>query len=40
MNAISHGLKRLGHFVIYEYDRLFAGLYLIATLSFLYIFLQ
>ncbi len=40
MNTITQSLKRLGQFVIYEYDRLFAGLYLIATLAFLYIFLQ
>ena len=40
MNAITQSLKRLGKFVIYEYDRLFTGLYMIATLVFLYVFLQ
>ena len=40
MITLTKGLKRIRYFVVYEYDRLFAGLYLIATLSFLYIFLQ
>lgn len=40
MDALTQGLKRLGQFVIYEYDRLFTGLYMIATLIFLYLFMQ
>lgn len=40
MNAIVHGLKRLGHFLIYEYDRFLTTVYMIASLVFLYIILQ
>ncbi len=40
MNTLVQSLKRLRFFVVYEYDRLVAGLYLVATLTFLYIFLQ
>jgi hypothetical protein len=40
MNELVQSLKRLRYFVVNEYDRLFAGLYLVATMVFLYIFLQ
>ncbi len=40
MDALKQSLKRLGYFVKYEYDRLFAGLYLITALTVIYIFLQ
>ena len=40
MNALAQSLKRLGYFIVHEYDRLLAGIYLMATLTFLYVFLQ
>lgn len=40
MNALAQSLKRLRYLVVHEYDRLLAGLYLMATLGFLYVFLQ
>ncbi len=40
MNMLVQSLKRLRFLVVYEYDRLVAGLYLFATLTLIYIFLQ
>lgn len=40
MNMLVQSLKRLRFLVVYEYDRLVAGLYLVATLTLIYIFLQ